>query len=282
MILFALRCDKAVYAGVIVWNLEERSCIASLRGTGAVSAVEFVKQNSVLVGYSDGGVSFFSLHGEKKLLHRWNNHTSQIVGIFVSAMPEAVFISRDQTLSVVNIDTMEKIKVLPLFEPIESAVVVQGSLFTVGEEGVLKCWNLQNAKLLKSANISTCRVDTVLYNASRGKFLLATSDFNVFLVHEETFKIERQFVGFNDQIFDICYIGTEHQYLVVATNSADLRLYDTTNWSCRLITGTSFFMRFVLCNSSKKRILSRGCLCVCLSAATCPRLSTREPQKLGS
>lgn len=61
--------------------------------------------------------------------------------------------SRDQTLSIVNVDSYEKMKVLPLYEPVEAAIFVSGSLFTVGEEGILKCWNMENAKLLKSANI---------------------------------------------------------------------------------------------------------------------------------
>lgn len=42
---------------------------------------------------------------------------------------------------------------LPLYEPIEAAVLVAGLLFTVGDEGALKCWNMENAKLLKSSNI---------------------------------------------------------------------------------------------------------------------------------
>lgn len=68
-------------------------------------------------------------------------------------LPEVVFVSRDQTLSIVNVDSYEKVKVLPLYEPIEAAVLASGSLFTVGEEGVLKCWNMENAKLLRSASI---------------------------------------------------------------------------------------------------------------------------------
>lgn len=64
--------------------------------------------------------------------------------------------SRDQTLSIVNVDSYEKMKVLPLYEPIEAAIFISGSLLTVGEEGILKCWNMENAKLLRSANI--CRL----------------------------------------------------------------------------------------------------------------------------
>ncbi|VDN08035.1 unnamed protein product [Thelazia callipaeda] len=222
---------------VKIWNIEERSCVGSLKGVSAVSAVQFLPDSRVIVGYADGKASLFNLNSAKKLAFQWNNHISQIVNIIVRQLPEVILLSRDQTFSIINIDTYQKISVLPLFEPIESAVIASELLFTVGEEGVLKCWNLDNAKLLKSANISRSRIDIILYNSTCEKFLLATSDYNVFLVDRKTFKIDRQFVGFNEEIFDICFIGPKSEYLVVATNSADLRLYDTRTWSCHLITG---------------------------------------------
>ncbi|CAG9532779.1 unnamed protein product [Cercopithifilaria johnstoni] len=222
---------------VKIWNLEERSCVGSLKGKSTVSAIEFLDKSRVMVGYVDGSSSLFCLETPKKLIFRWTNHTSQIVSIIIRQLPEVVFVSRDQTLSIVNVDSYEKIKVLPLYEPIEAAVFVSGSLFTVGEEGVLKCWNMENAKLLKSASIYGSRINSIIYNQICKKFLLATSDFNVFWVDEETFKIERQFAGFNDEIFDVCFCGPNLKYLVAATNSSELRLYDTNTWSCHLITG---------------------------------------------
>uniref|UniRef100_A0A8R1YA34 WD_REPEATS_REGION domain-containing protein n=1 Tax=Onchocerca volvulus TaxID=6282 RepID=A0A8R1YA34_ONCVO len=222
---------------VKVWNLEERSCIGSLKNTSAVSAIEFLDKSRVVVGCTDGSSSLFCLENPKKLIFRWTNHTSQIVSIIIERLPEVVFVSRDQTLSIVNVDSYEKIKVLPLFEPIEASVLASGSLFTVGEEGVLKSWNLENAKLLRSANIYGSRINSIIYNQVCKKFLLATSDFNVFWVDEETFKIERQFAGFNDEIFDICFFGPKLEYLIAATNSSELRFYDTNTWSCHLITG---------------------------------------------
>lgn len=66
---------------------------------------------------------------------------------------------------------------------------------------------------------------------------MATSDFNVFWVDEKTFKIKRQFAGFNDEIFDVCFFGPKLEYLIAATNSSELRLYNANTWSCRLITG---------------------------------------------
>ncbi|KAM3718536.1 Transducin beta-like protein [Dirofilaria immitis] len=222
---------------VKVWNLEERSCVGSLKSTSAVSAIEFLDKSRIVIGCTDGSSSLFCLGSMKKLVFRWTNHTSQIVSIIIGQLPTVAFVSRDQTLSIVNVDSHEKMKVLPLYEPIEAAVFASGSLFTVGEEGVLKCWNLENAKLLRSANIYRSRIDSIIYNQICKKFLLATSDFNVFWVDEETFKIERQFAGFNDEIFDICFFGPKLKYLIAATNSSELRFYDSDTWSCHLISG---------------------------------------------
>uniref|UniRef100_A0A915Q5K6 U3 small nucleolar RNA-associated protein 13 C-terminal domain-containing protein n=1 Tax=Setaria digitata TaxID=48799 RepID=A0A915Q5K6_9BILA len=231
---------------VKIWNLEERSCIGSLKGTSAVSVTEFLHKSRVMVGYADGSASLFCLESPKKLIFRWANHTSQIVKIIIRQLPEVIFVSRDQTLSVVNVESFEKLKVLPLYEPVEGAVLVSGLLFTVGEEGVLKCWNPENAKLLKTASIYRSRIDSILYNRVCKKFLLATSDFNVFWVDQESFKIERQFAGFNDEIFDICFSGAKLEYLIAATNSAELRLYDTNTWSCHLIPGLAGLVYFIL------------------------------------
>ncbi|VDM93122.1 unnamed protein product, partial [Litomosoides sigmodontis] len=220
---------------VKIWNLEERSCVASLKGTSAVSAIEFLREFRVVVGYTDGSASLFRLESPKKLIFRWTNHTSQIVSIIIRQLPEVVFVSRDQTLSIVNVNSYEKLKVLPLYEPIEAAVYVSGSLFTVGEEGVLKCWDMRNAKLLKSASIYGSRINFIIHNQLCNKFLLATSDFNVFWVDEGTFKVERQFAGFNDEIFDVCFFGPKLKYLIAATNSSELRFYNTNTWSCNLI-----------------------------------------------
>ncbi|EFO22860.2 hypothetical protein LOAG_05625 [Loa loa] len=222
---------------VKVWNLEERNCVGSLKGTSVVSAIEFLHKSRVVVGYTDGSSSLFCLENSRKLVFRWTNHTSQIVSIIIRQLPEVVFMSRDQTLSIVNVDSYEKMKVLPLYEPIEAAVLVSELLFTVGEEGILKCWNMENAKLLRSASICGSRINSIIYNQVCKKFLLATSDFNVFWVDEETFIIERQFAGFNDEIFDVCFFGPKLEYLIAATNSSELRFYNINTWSCRLITG---------------------------------------------
>ena len=45
-------------------------------------------------------------------------------------------------------------KVMPVFEPMECGVLADHELFTVGEEGILKCWTKNGSKLIRSIKIS--------------------------------------------------------------------------------------------------------------------------------
>lgn len=67
--------------------------------------------------------------------------------------------------------------------------------------------------------------------------MIATSDFNVYLIDEENFNIARQFVGYNDEIFDASFVGSKRTHIAVAANSPELRLYNMNSWSCCLVDG---------------------------------------------
>ncbi|VDM50138.1 unnamed protein product [Toxocara canis] len=223
---------------VKVWKLESQCCVASLKGPIAVTEALFVGNERILIGYMDGTVNFYRLKGEKKLIHHWKNHTSQVVSIVLLERTIAATVSRDQTISLTNLDTNEKVKTLPLFEPIESAILSDdATMLTVGEEGVLKCWQPTTGKLLRSAAICRCRVDLILRNQIRGQLLLASCDSNLYLVDEQTFEVSRQMVGFNDEIFDLAFVGADQRYMMVAANSADVRMYETRTWACHLVPG---------------------------------------------
>lgn len=89
------------------------------------------------------------------MFHFSGNFFSQVVAIITLLPEKVIIVSRDQTVSHVDINTYEKLKVLPLFEPIESAVLTdEGHFYTVGEEGVLKCWNIEKSKLLRQKKLS--------------------------------------------------------------------------------------------------------------------------------
>uniref|UniRef100_F1KV63 Transducin beta-like protein 3 n=1 Tax=Ascaris suum TaxID=6253 RepID=F1KV63_ASCSU len=221
-----------------VWKLESQCCVASLKGPTAVTQALFVDGERILIGYMDGSVNFYRLKGEKRLMHHWKYHTSQVVSILLLERTLVATVSRDQTISLISLETNERVKTLPLFEPVESALLIDdGTMLTVGEEGVLKCWQPTTGKLLRSSNICNCRIDSILRNRIRRQLLLISCDSNLYLVDEKTFDVRRQMVGFNDEIFDLTFVGANRQYMVVAANSTDIRIYETQTWACHLVPG---------------------------------------------
>ena len=48
-----------------------------------------------------------------------------------------------------------------------------------------------------------------------------------------------QFVGYNDEILDMKFLGSSEREAVVATNSSQVRLYDLTTMDCQLLSAHS-------------------------------------------
>lgn len=55
----------------------------------------------------------------------------------------------------------------------------------------------------------------------------------------KTFFCSRQLIGFSDEILDLAFVGKKDRYLAVATNSPDVKLYDTASMNCVILKGHS-------------------------------------------
>ena len=44
-----------------------------------------------------------------------------------------------------------------------------------------------------------------------------------------------QFVGYNDDILDIKYLGTSDSHIAVATNSELIKVFETETWDCQVL-----------------------------------------------
>jgi U3 small nucleolar RNA-associated protein 13 len=81
------------------------------------------------------------------------------------------------------------------------------------------------------------QIDRVFYSQASGSIVCATCDHNIICVNEATRRVTRQFAGFNDEIFDISHISSASNCIAVATNSAEVRVYDLNSFSCLLVEG---------------------------------------------
>jgi len=48
-----------------------------------------------------------------------------------------------------------------------------------------------------------------------------------------------QFAGYNDEILDIKYLGKDQSHIVVATNSALIKVFDLKTWDVQMLRGHS-------------------------------------------
>ncbi|CAD6195339.1 unnamed protein product [Caenorhabditis auriculariae] len=228
---------------VKVWNLEKQQCTHTLKGPAVVSSISFVNIDRLVVGYIEGQLLLFDLvrGSPKKVLHEWKNHTSQITSVLqIPHTRKVVALSRDQTVSIHETETLETVKVLPLFEAIESASIAHnGNLITVGEEGVLKEWVVDTAKLVRKKKITSSRLDSVSYNALTNRCLIVSAEENLYVVNYEELQISRQIVGFHDEIYSCCFIGKRESHIAVASNTSEIRVYNLQTLDCQLIRGHS-------------------------------------------
>ncbi|KAK7842572.1 transducin beta-like protein 3 [Quercus suber] len=143
---------------------------------------------------------------------------------------------------------------------------------TVGERGIVRIWNSERAVCLfeqKSSDITDSSdmdrgfTSAVMLPFDQG-LLCVTAD-QQFLFYspvehpEEMFKLilSRRLVGYNEEIVDMKFLGEEEQFLAVATNLEQVRVYDLTAMSCSYVLAghTETVLCLDTCVSSSGRTL---------------------------
>ncbi|KHJ96550.1 Utp13 specific WD40 associated domain protein [Oesophagostomum dentatum] len=190
---------------VKIWDMVQQHCTHTLKGPGVVSALSFVQNSRLMVGYVEGQICMFDLvkGAIHKLLREWKTHSSQVTGfVELSGSRRVVAVSRDQTASITEIETREVLKVFPLFEAVESAALAHnGNLITVGEEGIVKEWIINSGNVLRRKKLATVGLDFLAYNPVRDQILVTSVEENIFIVSFDDLSLRRQIVGFHDEMF---------------------------------------------------------------------------------
>ncbi|KAK8542849.1 hypothetical protein V6N12_015427 [Hibiscus sabdariffa] len=119
---------------------------------------------------------------------------------------------------------------------------------TAGERGILRIWTSEGAVCLYEQKSSDVDEDStrgftsaVMLPMDQG-LLCVTAD-QQFLFYspaehlEEmwSLKLTKRLVGFNDEIVDMKFLDEEEQYLAVATNLEQVRVYDLSSMSCSYV-----------------------------------------------
>ncbi|XP_072932005.1 transducin beta-like protein 3 [Epargyreus clarus] len=249
-----------------LWDLTHYTCTSSLRGAmGVFTVLKYHTDSSkeLIFGAADDTKirSWNSKTGKELLLY--SGHFSKITSLqFTPDGDYMVSSGRDRVLILWKIDESKALRVLPVYESIESMWLLPPSfkipnfkkkvetegiyVACAGEKGIVKVWNVQSSRLMyeqtnslvsPAAEEGGLSVTHLLFNEARNLLSVVTVDHNIIIHDLETFNNLKQMVGFTDEVLDIIFIGTDETHIVVATNSHDLKCYEIGSMNCNLIKG---------------------------------------------
>lgn len=247
-----------------IWDFKKQLCKGSLKGAqGVVSVIEFHPSESVIIGVGeDGTINAWNIE-TREVVKKFPGHISRVTSLSFSHDGKFfVSSSRDKVLILWDFEHAKQIRTVPVYEGIECATVLPYKLTlpngielsdetkiyvaSAGEEGAVKFWQMNDSKLLykqessiisKASEEGGLAITQMLYNKQLQQIALVSFDHNI-IVHEiATFQCCKQLIGFTDEILDLLLMGKRDQFLVMATNSNDIKVYDTLTMNSIILKG---------------------------------------------
>ncbi|KAH8099818.1 WD40 repeat-like protein [Cristinia sonorae] len=179
-----------------------------------------------------------------------------------------------------TIPVLERVEAVGILRNDDEGVVGAASsskkfhIYTAGEKGVVKVWDIKSAKVLFTLGQELEDVDeeqeeqrqitNALYIPSQATVVSIHGDQNILFHSLTTRSLTRQLIGYNDEIVDSTFLSpylfdSKHRdtHVALATNSSLIRVYSTSSLDARLLSGHS---EIVLCldRSAQGRILASG------------------------
>ncbi|KAI0244513.1 U3 small nucleolar RNA-associated protein 13 [Massospora cicadina] len=249
-------------SSVRVWDIDGGFTTHNFKGHGGViSALKFFRPEKskspnqiwLATGAVDCSVRVWDL-ATSKCLGVATNHTSVIRGLDFSADGKYLISgSRDQVVNIWNTKGLKLVKSIPVYEGLESVgFVCPGTLdtliehadtrtlfYTGGESGLLKIWDIKlaNPVYVQKSTAKVHPLTEQLYLPNHHLFVNVTHDHNlVFFSGKENMRRIKQVVGHTEEIVDLKYAGSD-RCLAVASNSEQIRLYDTETQNCTIVDG---------------------------------------------
>uniref|UniRef100_A0A453T5T9 Anaphase-promoting complex subunit 4 WD40 domain-containing protein n=1 Tax=Aegilops tauschii subsp. strangulata TaxID=200361 RepID=A0A453T5T9_AEGTS len=225
-------------------------------------------------GSDDGTVRVWNLES-KKCIAVLNAHFSTVTSLALSEDGLTLLSAgRDKVVNVWDLRKYASKKTIPAYEMIEGVSFIgpgsgilaclgveaaklkektDGYFLTVGERGIVRIWCLESAVCVFEQQSSDVTINSENEESRRGftatnmlpddqGILCVTADqqflfYSCTRTDEGTFQLNlyKRLIGYNDEILDLKFVGEEEQYLAVATNLEQVRVYDVASMSCSYV-----------------------------------------------
>eukprot|EP01114_Cavostelium_apophysatum_P021718 TRINITY_DN7651_c0_g1_i2.p1 TRINITY_DN7651_c0_g1~~TRINITY_DN7651_c0_g1_i2.p1 ORF type:complete len:878 (-),score=259.44 TRINITY_DN7651_c0_g1_i2:6-2639(-) len=256
-----------------VWDAEGGFCTHNFRGhAGIITIVQFhtfKKKLHLFSAAEDGSIHAWDLNTHSSIF-TLTDHMSAVTGLFLLSDSEMVSVGRDKVAIVWDLSAAKpkSKKVIPIYESIESAEILHSIpatsqkkttkgnkkqkstyLLTGGDKCFLRLWDIATGECVfeETTNFQKYPITQLQSFASGSRLISVTADQNIRFVDAATLKKEKLIVGFNDEIIDIKYLDENGPRVAVATNSEEIRVYDTKTNASDVLAGHT---ALVLCLDS--------------------------------
>ncbi|GAB0095117.1 transducin beta-like protein 3 [Sergentomyia squamirostris] len=252
-------CDSSVR----IWDYTKKICLANLRGCqGVIGLITFSTQHPFIYAAGDDNKIFGWNYSTREVIASLEGHYSRVTSISLTADETYLLsTSRDKVLILWDLNEKKSVKIIPVYESIEGGIILPNNITLPGnislpadgihvaiggESGVIKVWEMTKAKMIFSQSNSLVSraeedgglsITQLLWNPKTQQIGVVTADHNILIHNISTFYCSKQLIGFSDEILDLAFVGKKDRYLAVATNSPDIKFYDTTTMNCQILRG---------------------------------------------
>ncbi|XP_074565205.1 protein TORMOZ EMBRYO DEFECTIVE-like [Curcuma longa] len=282
---------------VCVWDVDGGFCTHFFKGhRGIVTCIKFhPNQLSLFSGGDDATVRVWNLQS-KKCVAVLEKHFSPVTSLAISDDGSILLSAgRDKVVNRWDLQDYSFKMTIPTYEMVETVCIIQsGDIFstflevnngkntsssdpvhflTVGERGIVRIWSCEGAICIYEQPLSAGEGDSrrgflsAVFLPSDLGLLCATAD-QQFLFYSPTksaqgtlqLHLYKRLVGYNEEILDMRFLGDDEQYLAVATNLEQVRVYEVASMSCAYVLAghTEIVVCIDTCISTGKTMVVTG------------------------
>ena len=252
-------------ATIKVWDLVHQYCTHNFKSPpGVVNSVKFHPTNLTLYSSSDDyDIKVWELH-TSRCMAILEGHNSAITSIKFASEEVLVTAGRDNIVALWDVPTrptqtkITPTKVVPIFKTVEDLMILNSKeipsdcggrnlsnvlhFMTCGSEGIARIWNSIDGTCVYSNEALNTALTKPGYVHCKllpkyNQYVFVTDDQQFDFLSVKNLKLERHLVGYNDDILDIKLLGEDESYMVVATNSPNIKVFHISSSSCQVLHG---------------------------------------------
>uniref|UniRef100_A0A8C3AKX4 Transducin beta like 3 n=1 Tax=Cyclopterus lumpus TaxID=8103 RepID=A0A8C3AKX4_CYCLU len=256
-------CDGTIK----LWDVLKQYCTHNLKGSsGVVHLVQFHPDISRLQLFSsslDCGIRLWDLRSSQCVCVL-KSHYSAVTSLSFSPDGGTMVSSgRDKICTVWDLKAQKAKRTVPVYEAVEGVVLLPENedlsqigvkskdlhFITAGSKGVMRVWEASTARCVYAQTLSEeeeekdddpRRLTYLLLLPASSRLATVTAEHNIVtlqLMDALALCPLSQFVGYNDEVLDVKFVGKGDSHIVVATNSCQLKVFELLTNSCQILYG---------------------------------------------